>query len=466
MNKENAIELRWKLLNLPGKIEVVGQSDLPAIVFFRYTTDHVADITGQGAGKGGKARARAARTVGVGEDSDVTRAQREQELMARSKWIADLLDGEQELGRALMLLAGGRNFLAGARIGINDNGMAARAARYIFRLRGSLPSNTSMEEAAAAAAELVLQVSVWEYVHDLETLPAARLREDACLRSHLAGCAWRAAFHSMTDDAAAESGATNGRQAGEQPGGVSLALTAGQIASQRASLEAWARGERLLEDTADATARRAVCCWLWRSLVPAAARGANGKRELDGARRRARFLIRLVHGASWADAARLAGYVDGAMASKKLAESHTWAALARAQASEAGGHPLAVALRRQWARAARAEVRARRAARVYLNTTAPRGARRMGGVHPVGAVLPGGGLLVCGWRGSPAPRVSGKVRALAVNIGAAARRAIDAREQAARITTGARARLLAFRARAAKSWETASRGLRRGFLRQ
>jgi len=277
----------------------------------------------------------------VGEDSDVARAQREQELLARSAWIAELLDGEQELGRVLMLLAGGRNFLAGARIGINDNGMAARAARYIFRLRGSLPSNTSMEE--AAAAELVLQVSVWEYVLGLETLPAARLREDACLRSHLAGCAWRAAFHSMTDDAAAESGATIGRQAGEQPGGVSLALTAGQIASQRASLEAWARGERMLEDTADATARRAVCCWLWRSIVPARAPGANMARERDGAIRRARFLIRLVHGASWADAARLAGYVDGAMASKKLAESHTWAALARAQASEAGGHPLAVA---------------------------------------------------------------------------------------------------------------------------
>jgi hypothetical protein len=53
MNKENAIELRWKLLNLPGKIEVVGQSDLPAIVFFRYTSDRIADITGQGAGAGG-----------------------------------------------------------------------------------------------------------------------------------------------------------------------------------------------------------------------------------------------------------------------------------------------------------------------------------------------------------------------------------------------------------------------------
>jgi hypothetical protein len=51
-------------------------------------------------------------------------------LTGRSKWIAELLDGEQELGRALMLLAGGRNFLAGARIGINDNGMAARAARW------------------------------------------------------------------------------------------------------------------------------------------------------------------------------------------------------------------------------------------------------------------------------------------------------------------------------------------------
>jgi len=56
------------------------------------------------------------------------------------------------------------------------------------------------------------------------------------------------------------------------------------------------------------------------------------------------------------------------------------------------------------------------------------------------------------------------VRALAVDIDAAARKAIDAREQAARATSGARARLLAFRARAARSWTTASRGLRRGFM--
>jgi len=57
------------------------------------------------------------------------------------------------------------------------------------------------------------------------------------------------------------------------------------------------------------------------------------------------------------------------------------------------------------------------------------------------------------------------VRDLAVNIGAAARKATDRREQAARITTGAAARLRAFRARAARSWDTASRGLRRGYLR-
>jgi hypothetical protein len=428
--------------------------------------DTVSDITGKGTGADGAARARRTRAVGVGGDSDVARAQQAEELQARSAWVAELLQGEHALGKAIMLLAGGREFLAGAGVRLQGNGMAARAARYIKDRRGRTPSDTSMEDAAAAAAaELVLQVSVWEYVLDLETLPAARVREDACIRSHLAGCAWRAAFHSMTDDAAAESGCTCGRMAGEQAGGVSLALQAGQLESQRASLEAWARGERLLEDTADATARRAVCCWLWRSIVPARKPGANEARERGGAIQRARFLIRLVHGATWADAARLAGFADGGAASKVLAARHTWAALARAQASEAGGHPLAVALRRQWAGAARLEVKARRAARVWINTTAARGARRQAGARQVGKVLPGGGLLVTGWRGSVAPRVSRKVRDLAVNIGAAARKATDRREQAARITTGAAARLRAFRARAARSWDTASRGLRRGYLR-
>ncbi len=155
-----------------------------------------------------------------------------------------------------------------------------------------------------------------------------------------------------------------------------------------------------------------------------------------------RFLIRLIHGQTWADAARLVGYSDGLYAAQCLGKSQTLAALARAQAGDAVLHPLAVQLRRQWARAARAEVKARRAARVFIHTTAARGARR---AVAVGLPLPGGAVWVRhgGARrigrttaarlacflddgGAPvfapdrAPRVSRKVRGLAVDIGAAA----------------------------------------------
>jgi hypothetical protein len=162
----------------------------------------------------------------------------------------------------------------------------------------------------------------------------------------------------------------------------------------------------------------------------------------------------------------LAGFADGAAASKVLAARQTWATLARAQASEAGGHPLAVQLRRAWFRAARAEVKARREARIWTRTTAARGARRAAALRPVGVKLAGNaGMLVRDWRGSVAPPVPRRAGKLAVDIGAAARRALDAREQSARATSGAAARLRAFAARAAHDWQAATRGLRRGILR-
>jgi hypothetical protein len=452
---------------------------LASCIVSDYTTGNLGDITGTGTGKG-TARARA---VGAGVDPDLARAVHEAALVERSGWVAELLAGEHELGRALMLLAGGREFLGGRTVRLNGSGMAPRAARYLvnggagqFKGRGRTPSDTSLEDAAAAAAaELALQVRVWEYALGIPgALPAARVREDVCIRSHLAGCAWRAAFRSLTDDAAAESGPTAGRQAAEQPGGVSLALTAGQIASQRASLEAWARGERNLVESHEAETVRALSSWVWRSLVPppVAGAGANGERERAGARQRARFLIRLIHGATWADAARLAGYRSGLVAATALRLRHTWRTLGRAALLESDGHPVAVQLARAWQRAARAEVEARRAARPWLHTSAPRGARRVAGARAVGPVLAGGaGMLVRAVVSSPAARPSGRVHrygtlaALAVDVGAAARRAIDRREQAARVTSGAAARLVAFRARAEKDWEQAARGLRRGWLR-
>lgn len=370
---------------------------LSTIIVIRHTEVTARDITGAGMGAGA-GKLGAARAVGVGDDDEYKSAEAEAENCARSQWIADLLRGEAQLGNAMMLLAGGRGFLAGAGVRLNDNGMAARAARYIKSRRGVTPSDTSLEDAAAAAtAALVPQVAVWEYVLDLADLPAARVREDACCRHHLAGVAWRAAFHSLTDDLDGDVISIHthrkGAGAGVQLFNVPLALDAGQCAAAAAALQAHftgGGGARAIGDTTENETRRALGSWVWRNLVTAQpGGGANGARTRADQRRRARFLIRLIHGATWADAARLVGYVDGGAASKALAQAQTWAALGAAQASDAGAHPIAVQLRRNWARAARAEVRARRAARVFLHTTAARGGRRL---VARGIPLPGGGV--------------------------------------------------------------------------
>jgi hypothetical protein len=428
--------------------------------------------------------------VGEGEDSAVAQARREEEFAARSPWVVELTTGDNALGHALLEFAGGRGFRHGRGVRLNDSGMASRAARYVKARRGVVPSDTSLDDAAAAACmELVKQVHVWEYVLSIPgDMPAERIKADVVIRSHLAECAWRAAFASFDDDAAASAGPTTGRHAREIADGVSLSLDAGQLASQFASLQAWSRQERAIDDTTPAEHKRAVCSWLWRSLVPGKAPGASAARARECAIKRARFLVALVRGEAWSEAARLAGFADGAAASKVLAVRQTWAALARAQAAESGSHPLAVSLRAAWWRAAKAEVKARRAARVWLRTSAARGGRGgkpravralSGEVRDAGdgfawrrdltPLADGGGVLCQPWRLVPVAvtggRTSGKVAALRVDIGAAAARAITRREQAARLTALRRTALVQFHDAAARDWQSAFRGTRRGWLR-
>jgi hypothetical protein len=408
---------------------------------------------------GGKSKLLPARAGGAGKDAETLRAEQEAEAIARSPWVAELLCSEQELGRALLALAGGPDFVRGRGVKLTGAGMAARAGRAVQERRGVRPSDTSLDDGAAAAAlALVRAVAEWEYACGVELTAAGASAPDC--RKFLAGRAWRAAFK---DIANAESTLSGGNGHWDRDSdGIPIALTAGQLEVQRESLESWARREPYRDSNAWLDARRSVSSWVWRSIVPYdRARGAKLK-AADNARQRARFLIRLVHGASWADAARLSRFADGAAAAKSLAREHTWATLARAQVES---HPMLARLRRQWMRAARAEVKARRAARTWLRTSAPRGARRAAGRRNVGPLLPGGGQLVRSVRSSVAPRVSRRIRSLAVDIAATARRAIDAREAAARATALAALRLQDFTADAAKQWESASRGLRRGYLR-
>jgi hypothetical protein len=107
-------------------------------------------------------------------------------LATRSPWVLELTQHERSLREAILLLAGGREFLAGKGVQLQRNGMAPRTARYLKDKSGRTPSDTSLDEAVATAAlEMVKQVAVWEYVLGIDTLPASRLLDDECLRSHV-----------------------------------------------------------------------------------------------------------------------------------------------------------------------------------------------------------------------------------------------------------------------------------------
>lgn len=452
-----------------------------------------------------KAKSHQARAVGVGLDADTERARVAARVAERSPWAVEETSKHHELGRAIMLLAGGRNFVAGQQVRLTDRGMAGKAARYVesggrgrngmlFASRGRMPSDTSLDEAAAVAAAAVVEVLpvVSFALHgclgvNLVDITGADIWERGDVRGYLSGVAWKAAFASYTDDFTAESGATVGRKdkAEFMPGaGVPIALDAGQIATARASLTAHFAGKPM-EDH-ELVTRRAVCSWLWRSLVPSTvARGANEQRARAGAVKRARFLIRLVHRQPWSDAARLSGYQDGAAAAKALADGKTFLVLSAAAAADGKRHPTAAALRAMAARAWRVERAARRSARPVLRTTAARGAR---GGRPVrvvdgpcqmaagggwvwrrGAVaLAGSGVMYGAWRlvqvGLTGGRASRRVAGLRVDLWATAGLALDAVEQAARARAGAIHAAAGFAARASSSFDSASRGLRRGHL--
>jgi len=208
--------------------------------------------------------------------------------------------------------------------------MGARAARYVwrggrghFRGRGVEPSATSLEECAAAAVQ-----ATWFEWCCLSALWPCSFDQ---VERHLAGVAWRAAFHSLTKDTA--QGRT-GRKSGQDQGtgSVSIPLDAAALELDRASLESWAqdRQGRMFNPGADDLAterreRRAVLQWV-ASVLDVRAKGMRGAGE------RARFSIvaRLVHGRDIATAIRGAGFVSARAGIESLRAGKVWDRLASA----------------------------------------------------------------------------------------------------------------------------------------
>jgi len=249
---------------------------------------------------------------------------------SRAGIVADVL-AESEQGQRILTLAGGKQWGTGTgarAVHMDDGGgMAAKAARSITRMRGSRPSDTSLEEAAAAAA-----AKMWFEWQCYSALCGDDWTREAII--HLARYGWRAAFHSLTRDGA--QGLT-GRMAAQtkQSGSVSVSLdhvdqdTQGRdvLPCDKQALADWARDRqsRIFDAGRDDVAiqrrqRRGVLGWI-AGVLDLRARNGNTR---NGERARFSVLVRLVHGRDIATAAKLAGFASGRAALESFRAGFVW----------------------------------------------------------------------------------------------------------------------------------------------
>ena len=298
-----------------------------------FGTHRIEDITG-GAGRGIKR----ARLVGNGKDQEVERASRLELQATERPDIAKAIQAEEHNGKCILALAGGRGWKAGQPIGLNSSGAAARAARYLWQMRGIKPSVSSLEEAASAASVAMAgSVKQWDKVKPEHW-------ENKRLARYVFRVGWRAAFRSMVGNG------FTGDRASEVV--ESLPLAAGTLEVDHVSLNVWANQSGVNPDSAQDEARRAMASFVWRSLIgPCYGRGA--KQAVKATRQRARLLIRLLHGQSLADAARLTGYASARAAIESLRSGKVFAQLRAAAAQESDCLPGIVHLARAAGKAGR-----------------------------------------------------------------------------------------------------------------
>ena len=453
------------------------------------------DITGA-SGK----RAQRARAIGAGEDPESARAQQyaewrdclervqaidarraamldpdgpaeRAELLAMEQELADLraaraaivaqVMAEQEEGKRILALAGGAGWGDGKRVvTLQSGGMAARAARCIKARRGHTPSETSLQEAAAAAAR-----AIWFEWTVLQSLWPVEWNEDSI--HHLAACGWRAAFHSYRMDQAQ---GRKGDRADES--GAMVPLTEASLAVERASLTAWARdGQGRIFDQGEVPgakerrARRGVLRWIG-SVLDIRAKGRAGAAE------RARFsvLARLIHGRDIAGAARAAGFANGKQALESFRTGRVWPRLRAACANHRGNRERAlIGARLRAVRVAIQAIRAQCAAR------AGSGRADIGAAVARAVTVQSGAACVqyvpCGFKVvHPAARrvivtygLTG--RGLVHPLARAWAQATTARGQAVAVARSARSALISARRERIEQFDSATRGMRAGWNR-
>jgi hypothetical protein len=462
------------------------------------------DVASMGARTGGDItgatghQVKRARAIGAGEDPEVKRAREDQEWQEctslaarvdqagagqtateraeqhalqsdlddlrerRAAIVAETL-AEHEEGKRILTLAGGAGYGRKV-IGLNSGGMAARAARYMKNKRGCDPSETSLQEAGAAAA-----AAMWFQWQTYSALLGDIWNDNTV--HHLAAYGWRAAFNSFRRDQA--QGRKGDRADQEKQSGAMVAIESVNLEVERESLNAWARDRqgRIFDDgdqavDVDRRNRRAVLKWI-ASVLDVRAKGRTGAAE------RARFsvLARLIHGRDIATAARGAGFATGRACLESFRSGKVWARLGAAICGRKSARDQRLlAARARAVKLAMEAIKSQRAARAgagkldLANATARR-VVLFSGASSVSTVK-----YVVYKVTRPAVRrvITGKGIAGAGAVHPMARQwsqATTARGQAVAIAKAARAELARARAQRLADFDKGTTGLRAGWLR-
>lgn len=420
------------------------------------------DITGGGGRGTGKAKTKQARPVGAGIDEEMQRAAAQAEQEERWPWIAAAIKAEQELGLRLMRLAGGEGYAKGKPVSEGGGGCAARAARTLSRKYGKRPSATSVQDAASDALG-----AMWARVSSKRGIRPGHWERPRFLKL-LWRVGWRAAYKSLVEFASPVSGRSS-----EVDKLQFVPLSEVQLDVEREGLQTWSQQAAVRPPSARESARETAARWVWSVLVSSIkGKGAGPSQARRTAAQRARVLIRLLHGQSFDDAARLSGFASGRAAVESFRSGQVWAKLGDACGDHWERMPEVRHLK------ARARVTGKRAGRIIKVQRARAAgmlAKGVAGSAPVQrrtsravvlAVTTDGGT-VQDYTCTRQAEEQTERRPCLIQSGAARKwqRAIDARGRAMVAAKQARRLLVQHRAGLKAAWRKASQGWRAGWLR-
>ncbi|HEY1171089.1 MAG TPA: hypothetical protein VGH19_06920 [Verrucomicrobiae bacterium] len=258
-----------------------------------------------------------ARPVGEGLDKEMRGAIAQAEQEERWPWIAEEIRKEQEVGLRLMKLAGGEGFSKAQSATWGGGGCAARAARSLTRKYGKSPSSTSIQDAASDAVS-----AMWAKVSSKRGVRPEHWERSRFLKL-LWRIGWRAAHKSLVEFASPVSGRSS-----EVDKLQFVPLSDVQLEVEQAGLQTWANQAAVRPPSAKDNARETACRWVWAVLVGSIkGKGAGPSQARRTAAQRARVLVRLLHGQSLSDAARLSGFASGRAAVESFRSGQVWAKL-------------------------------------------------------------------------------------------------------------------------------------------